>query len=154
MTRYLLLLAIVLLTSACAGRSGIVPYGPMSSRGGYQEVQLEAGVWRILARSIGKDDAGYARNMAEYRAGELLKAHGFSHVQMLVQNGRMELGKQFGRGRRRVHSDEMEVVVRGAHDRSPPPECHGANRHSCYTQSAESMMEGARPKLDFSPGKL
>lgn len=121
----------------------------MSARGGYQEVEVEPGVWRILARSIGKDDAGYARNMAEYRAGELLKAQGFSHVQMLVQNGRWELGKQFGRGRRRVHSSEMEVIVRGAHDRSPPPECHEANTHSCYTQSAESMMAGARPKIEF-----
>ena len=152
MTRYLVLLAIVLLTSACAGRPGVAPYGPMSARGGYQEVQVGPGVWRILARSIGKDGAGYARNMAEYRAGELLKARGFSHVQVLGQNGRWELGKQFGRGRRRVHTNEMEVIVCGAHDRSPPPECHETNAHSCYTQSVESMMAGARPKLEHPPG--
>lgn len=129
-----------------------MPYGPMSARGGYREEQIEPGVWRILARSISKDDAGYARNMAECRAGELLKAHGFSRVQMLVQNGRLELGKQFGRGRRRVLSNEMEVIVRGAHDRSSPPECHDVTTLSCYTQSAESMMAGARPNLEFPAG--
>jgi hypothetical protein len=37
------------LTCACAGRPGLVPYETMSVRGSYQNEQLEPGVWRIAA---------------------------------------------------------------------------------------------------------
>ena len=153
MTRILAVLGIVLLTSACAGRMGVNPYGPMSKQGGYQEDEVEPGVWRILARSNGKAGAGYARNMAEYRAGELLTARGFSHVQMLIQIGRWELGEDFGGGERRVLSDQMAVTVRGAHDGSPPSDCRTSNPSACYTERADLMMAGAQPNLKFSKGR-
>lgn len=149
MARYLLLLGIVLLSSACAGRPGVVPYGPMSARGGYQEEEIGPDMWRILARSNGKAGADYAWNMAEYRAGELLKARGFSHIQVLDRNGRWELSDELGGGRRRVLSDAMEVTVRGAHDRSPPTDCRAPNSSSCWTLDIEAMMAGIRPRLKF-----
>jgi len=148
--RYLILFGLVLTASACAIRPGVVPYGPMGARGGYHEEEIEPGVWRILARSSGKAGAGYAWNMAEYRAGELLKARGFSHVQMLKRNGRWGLSDDLGRGRRRVLSDMMEVTVRGAHDRSPPADCRAPNPDSCWTLNIDAMMAGIRPRLKFS----
>jgi hypothetical protein len=149
-TRYLILIGIVLLISACAGQQRLVAYSPMSARGGYQEEEIEPGVWRVLARSSGKAGAGYAWNMAEYRAGELLKARGFSHVQMLGRNGRWELSDELGGGQRRVLSDQMEVTVRGAHDSSAPTDCRARNADSCRTLDIEAMMAGIRPRLRFA----
>ena len=149
MARYLVLLGIVLLTSACAGWPGVVAYGPMSARGGYQEEEIEPGVWRILARSAGEAGAGYARTMAEYRAAELLTERGFSHVQILKEYGRWELGEESGGGRRRVLSDQMEVTVRGAHDGSPPTDCREPSPGRCWTFTTDAMMTGARPRLKF-----
>ena len=153
MTRILAVLGIVLLTFACAGRTGVNAYCPMSKRGGYQEEEVAPGVWRILARSNGNAGAGYARNMAEYRAGELLKARGFSHVQMLAEIGRWKLGEDLGRGERRVLSDQMAVTVRGAHNGSPPTDCRTSNRSSCYTQRTDAMMAGALSALKFPKGR-
>ena len=153
MTRILAVCGIVLLTSACAGQTGVTPYGPMSIQGGYHEEEVEPGLWRILARSSSKAGTGYARNMAEYRAGELLKARGFSHVQMLAQIGRWELGADLGRGERRVVGDQMALTVRGAHDGSPPSDCRTSNRSACYTERTDTMMDGARPYLAFSKGR-
>jgi hypothetical protein len=150
MARYLVLFGIVLLTSACAIRPRVVAYGPMSALGGYQEEEIEPGVWRVLGRSSGKAGAGYAWNMAEYRAGEMLKARGFSHVQMLGRNGRWELSDDLGGGRRRVLSDQMEVTVRGAHDSLAPADCRASDRDSCWTGNIEAMMAGIRPKLRFA----
>lgn len=150
MARCVFLLGLFLLTSACAGRPGVVPYGPMSAHGGYQEEEIEAGIWRIVARSNGKASANYAWNMAEYRAGELLKARGFSHVQMLNRNGRWDLSDEFGRGRRRVLGDAMELTVRGAHNGLPPTDCRAANPDTCWTLNIDAMMAGIRPRLKFS----
>ena len=149
MTRVLAVLVIVLLTTACAGRTGVNNYGPMSRLGGYQQEEVEPGVWRILARSNGKAGAGYAREMAEYRAGEFLKARGFSHVQLLAAIGRWELSDDIGGGERRVLSDQMALTVRGAHDGSPPADCRTDVRSSCYTQETDRMMASARPALKF-----
>ena len=150
MARYRGLLGIFLLASACAGRPGLAPYGPMSDRGGYQEEEIEPGVWRISARSNGNAGADYAWNMAEYRAGELLKAQGFSHIQMLDRMGRWELSDERAGGRRRLLSDAMEVTVRGAHDQSQPTDCRAHKRDSCWTLGIEAMMAGIRPRLKFA----
>jgi len=150
MARGLAVLGIVVMTSSCAGRTDVHAYGPMSRSGGYQEEEVEPGVWRILARSNGKAGAGYARNMAEYRAAEFLKSRGFSHVQILAEIGRWELSKDNGGGERRVISDQMAVTVRGAHDGSPPPDCRTDVLSSCYTQETDAMMAGTRPALIFS----
>jgi hypothetical protein len=150
MARYFMLLGIVLLTSGCAGWAGdVVPYGPMSARGGYEEEEIEPGVWRILARSGGEAGSDYARNMAEYRAGELLKARGFSHVQMLWHSGRWELGERRRDGSARVLSDQMQMIVRGAYHRSPPTDCRHPEPDRCWVFSAETIMTAALPKLRF-----
>ena len=150
LARYLILFGLILTASACANRPGVVAYGPMSANGGYQETEIEPGVWRVFARSGGQAGAGYAWNMAEYRAGELLKARGFSHIQMLKRDGRWELSDDLGGDPRRVLSDAMEVTVRGAHDRSPPTDCRAAKPDACWTLNIDAMMAGIRPRLKFS----
>lgn len=146
MMRYTILLGIVLLTSACVLQPSVVGYGPMTARGGYQEKEIEPGVWRVLARAGGEAGPGYARSMAEFRAAELLKDRGFSWVQTLEEQPRWELGEELEGGRRRVTREDMELTVRGAHDPSKPTDCRQAR---CYTFTPDLMMEQARTHLRF-----
>ena len=149
MARYLLLLGIVLL-SACAGQPKVVAYGPMTARGGYQEEEIEPGVWRVFARSGGEAGPGYARDMAEYRAAEMLQARGFSWVQILKEFPRSELSEDLGGGRRRVIGEDMELTVRGAYDPSKPTDCRQTGGLRCWTFSPDLMMKQARKHLRFT----
>lgn len=150
MTRHLMLLGIVLLTSACAGQSRVVAYGPMTGRGGYQEEEIEPGVWRVLARSGGEAGPGYAGHMAEYRAAEMLKARGFPWVQILKEFPRTVLSEDLGGGRRRVISEDMELTVRGAYDPSKPTDCRQTGLQRCWTFTPDMMMKQAREHLRFT----
>lgn len=147
--RILLLLSMVLL-SACAGRQKVVAYGPMTERGGYQETEVEPGVWQITARSGGEAGAGYADAMAEYRAAEMLKSRGFTWVQILKEFPRTLLSEDLGGGRRRVLSEDMELTVRGAHDPSKPTDCRQTGALRCWTFTPDMIMKRAGKRLRFS----
>ena len=147
MTRYLILLGVLFLTSACAWQPRVVAYGPMTARGGYQEEEIEPGVWRVLARSGGEAGPDYAWNMADYRAAEILKARGFSWVQKLKELPHWELSEELGGGRRRVISEDMELTVRGAHDPSVPTDCRQTGINRCFTFTPDLMMKQARKRL-------
>ena len=152
--RILLLLGMVLL-SACAGGPKVVPYGPMTERGGYQETEIEPGVWQITARSGGEAGAGYAAAMAEYRAAEMLRSRGFTWVQILKEFPHTVLSEDLGGGRRRVLSEDMELTVRGAHDSSKPTDCRQTGAQRCWTFTADLIMKQARKRLRFTkrPGE-
>lgn len=147
MTRCLIVLGVLLLTSACAWRPGVVAYGPMTARGGYQEQEIEPGVWRVIARSGGQAGPGYARNMADYRAAEMLKARGFTWVQILKELPQWDVSEDLGGGRRRVIREEMELTVRGAYDPSPPTDCRQTGVNRCFTFTPDMMMNRAREGL-------
>ena len=149
-TRYLILIGIVLLISACAGQERLVAYGPMSALGGYQDEEIEPGVWRVFARSGGEAGPDYARNMAEYRAAEMLKARGFSWVQILQELPHWELSEELGGGRRRVISQDMELTVRGAHDPSKPTDGRQTGINRCFTFTPDMIMQQARKHLRFT----
>lgn len=148
MARYLILLGLALLASACAGR-GETPYGPMGPLGGYQEDEAGPDTWWIYVRSRDPRAEGFSRAIAEYRAGELLKARGFEYVQILDDHGRWELSEDLGGGRRRVLSDELELTVRGVHDYNAPRPCRSTNSHACATLAIDPLMKAARRKLRF-----
>lgn len=147
--RYLLLLGMVLL-SACAGHQKVVAYGPMSERGGFQEKEVEPGVWQVNARSGGEAGPGYAAAMAEYRAAEMLKSRGFTWVQILKEFPRTLLSEDLGGGRRRVLSEDMELTVRGAHDPSKPTDCRQTGILRCWTFTPDMIMKRAGKRLKFS----
>ena len=147
--RCLLLLGMVLL-SACAGHQRVVAYGPMSERGGFQENEVEPGVWQVTARSGGEAGPGYAAAMAEYRAAEMLKSRGFTWVQILKEFPRTLLSEDLGGGRRRVLSEDMELTVRGAHDPSKPTDCRQTGALRCWTFTPDVIMKRAGKRLRFS----
>ena len=122
-TRPLILLGLVLTTTACGLWRGETPYGPMGPLGGYQEDPAGPDTWRIYVRSRDPRAEGLQQAIAEYRAGELLKARGFDYVQILDEHGRWELSEDLGGGRRRVLSDELELTVRGVHEHDAPRPC-------------------------------
>src|SRR3954468_19315565 len=77
MMRILLLLGMVLL-SACAAHQKVVAYGPMTERGGYQETEVEPGVWQITARSGGEGRARICRShggVSRGRNAEVSRLH-------------------------------------------------------------------------------
>lgn len=43
-------------------------YRPANLFGGYEEKEIEPGIWKVKARSNGIAEPGFARNMAAYRA--------------------------------------------------------------------------------------
>jgi hypothetical protein len=122
----------------------------MTARGGYQEEEIEPGVWRVFARSGGEAGPGYSSDMAEYRAAEILKARGFPWVQILKEFPRAELSEELGGGRRRVISEDMELTVRGAHDPSKPTDCRQSGLQRCWTFTPDMMMQQARKHLRFT----
>ena len=148
--RYLLLLLGMAFLSACAGHQKVVAYGPMSARGGYHEVELEPGVWQVTARSGGEAGPGYAADMAEYRAAEMLKSRGFTWVQILKELPHTLLSEDLGGGRRRVLSEDMELTVRGAHDPSKPTDCRQTGGLRCWTFTPDMIMTRAGKRLRFT----
>jgi hypothetical protein len=77
--------------TACAGggRSALATtYGKMHLFGGYSDEEIEPGVWKVTGAGNGPAGPGFGRNVALYRAAEIVKAHGFSHIQVLKQSRR------------------------------------------------------------------
>ena len=90
-SKYLVVLAATVVLAGCAssGRPGTATkYRPSYIFGGYSEKEIEPGIWRVAGRSNGIAERGFGRNMAAYRAAELLAAQGFPHVQILDQKGK------------------------------------------------------------------
>jgi hypothetical protein len=121
----------------------------MTERGGYQEEEIEPGVWLVTARSGGEAGPGYSSDMAEYRAAEMLKARGFTWVQILKELPHALLTEDLGGGRRDVIREDMELTVRGAHDPSKPTDCRQTGGGRCWTFTPDTMMKQARKRLKF-----
>jgi hypothetical protein len=134
--------------SVVSARSGLATrYGPMSLFGGYSNKQLEAGVWRVSARSNGPAGAGFAGNMAAYRAAEILYAQGFAYVQILDAKGDATmLGRRTDTFQRQLN-EHVVLTVRGAASPAPPADCRAKDRQACATYSIATVMTRLRPLL-------
>ena len=147
-----MLLAAMMLSGCAGSQPGARPgtatkYRPSYIFGGYSEKQIEPGIWLVKARSNGIAESGFGRNMAAYRAAELLKAQGFSHMQILKQYGKQSF---FGvRGAAATHSagDFLNLTVRGAHSPSPPADCRDKRPSSCATVAIDPLMARLKPSL-------
>ena len=119
----------------------------MSLFGGYSDKQVEAGVWRVSARSNGPAGAGFAGNMAAYRAAEILYAQGFAYVQILDAKGDATmLGRRTDTFQRQLN-EHVVLTVRGAASPAPPADCRAKDRQACATYSIATVMTRLRPLL-------
>jgi hypothetical protein len=64
------------LLSACA-----TPYQPMSTLGGYREIQLASNTYRVMFFGNGYTNAELAVEYALRRCAELIREHGFRELQ-------------------------------------------------------------------------
>src|SRR5690242_2186335 len=133
-------------SSAASARSGLATrYGPMSLFGGYSDKMIEPGVWRVSARSNGPAGSGFGRNMAVYRAAEILSAQGFSYVQVIDGKGDMTVLGRRGDAFQRPLNEHVVLTVRGAYSPQPPADCRAKEPQACITYSAASAMTQLRP---------
>lgn len=144
------LAAVALLATGCSGgRPGTATtYGPSGILGGYSETQIEPGVWRVTGRSNGIAEQGFGRNMAVYRAAELMKAAGFSHFQMLDQKGSATMMRLSG-GSTRAAGESLTVTVRGVDDPAAPLACRAKRPDACATLAVDTVMASIGPRLTF-----
>jgi len=143
-----LALAAALLLGGCAGRAfTATTYGPQALFGGYQEKEIEPGIWRITGNSNGPAGEGFGRNVALYRAAELIKGKGFSHFQVLDQQGKTTM---IGYGAPTSFAGEtMKLTVRGVNDPAEPLVCRAKVPDHCATLSVETVMTTIGPQLAF-----
>jgi hypothetical protein len=138
--------AVAALLSSCAGRPGTATkYRPSYIFGGYSDKQVEPGVWRITGRSNGIAESGFGRNMATYRAAEVVKAAGFSHMQIIEQKGRVSTINGSSAG------EFLTLTVRGVNDPAPPTDCREKQPSQCFTLGVDDVMARLRPLMHIDP---
>lgn len=144
-----LLATLALLAAPAAAQSS---YGPANFWGGYKDHEIAPGVWRIRATAnAASGGQGAAKAMAHYRAAELLKAKGFSHVRVLdiggwglFEPGFVARGMDDGPG-------YATVTVRGAVGPDDLAGCRARTARYCYTIAADALMASARRHFTFRP---
>ena len=146
-----LALAAAVLLSGCAGRPGTATkYRPSYIFGGYSDKQIEPGVWKVTGRSNGIAETGFGRNMAAYRAAELVRAAGFTHMQVLEQKGKAST-MRVGGGSPSNAGEYLTLTVRGANDPAPPADCRDKRPDQCFTLNVAEVMARLRPFLHIDP---
>ncbi len=143
----IILLAASVLSSCSAPAATATKYRPAYIFGGYSEKEIEPGVWRVTGRSNGVAESGFGRNMAAYRAAELLKGKGFSHMQVIDQKGKE---RYFGVGGAPATSragEFLTLTVRGANGPAPPSDCRAKRPDQCFTLDIDVVMARLRPLL-------
>lgn len=146
-------LAAGLLAAGCAGGRPVTAttYGPMGLLGGYSDKVVEPGTWRVTGNSNGIAHQGFGRNMAVYRAAEIVKAAGFSHFQVLDQKGS---SRMIGYGRPTSFAGEtLTLTVRGVNDPAEPLACRAKQPAACMTLGADEIIAQLGPQLVFRKQK-
>lgn len=132
----------------CAGRPGTATrYRPAYIFGGYSEKEIEPGIWRVTGRSNGIAERGFGRDMAVYRAAELMKAKGFHYLQILDQRGKQKsIGIGYGPPTDSA-GEYMTLTVRGANEATSPADCRAKQPDLCSTLPIDPLMARLRPGL-------
>ena len=139
--------------TACAGRPfTATTYRPQGLLGGYSEKEIEPGIWKVTGNSNGIAEMGFGRNMAAYRAAELMASKGFTHVQILDQKGSAR-SVGYGGGSMSHAGETMVLTVRGANSPASPTDCRAKNPSACITVEAASVMASLGPQLHIGEGK-
>jgi hypothetical protein len=147
MTRNLILaLASASLVAGCSGGSGLATkYRSTYLLGGYSDKIVEPGMWKVTGRSNGVSRSGFGRDMAAYRAAEIVKAAGFSHMQVIAQKGKSSTVNGSSAG------EFLTLTVRGVNDPSPPSDCREKQPGQCFTLAVDDVMARLRPMLGIDP---
>jgi hypothetical protein len=117
------------------------------------EKEIAPGIWRVTTRS---DSFGYAKNIAFYRAAQLLADRGFEYVQLIDQKG--QVGWQTNRfepGKMRGLGEFMQLTVRGAHNSVRPTDCRAKQEDHCFALPTASILARLAPTMPvgFSAGE-
>jgi hypothetical protein len=148
MRNLIVALAAASLLSACSGRPGTATkYRSSYIFGGYGDKLVEPGVWKVTGRSNGIAESGFGRNMAAYRAAEVVKAAGFSHMQIIAQKGRVSTINGGSAG------EFLTLTVRGVNDPAPPTDCREKQPDQCFTLAVDEVMARLRPLLHIDPAR-
>ncbi|HEX8480911.1 MAG TPA: hypothetical protein VF650_03310 [Allosphingosinicella sp.] len=149
MTRHpILALAAAALLSGCSTPSGLATkYRSSYLLGGYSDKIVEPGVWKVTGRSNGVAEPGFGRNMAAYRAAEVVKAAGFSHMQIIAQKGKAQTINGSSAG------EFLTLTVRGVNDPAPPTDCREKQPTQCFTLEVDEVMARLRPVLRIDPAR-
>jgi len=115
--------------------------------GGYSEKEIEPGVWRVSASANAPAGRGFGVNMALYRAAELMKEQGYSHVQFLDGRGTETTMRNGGA----YLNQRYRVVVRGAHGPAAPTDCRAEDPANCTTMPVAQVMARLAPLLELEP---
>lgn len=146
MRAIILALAATALLSACSGRPGTATkYRSSYIFGGYSDKMVEPGVWKVTGRSNGIAESGFGRNMAAYRAAEVVKAAGFTHMQVIAQKGRASTINGGSAG------EFLTLTVRGVNAPAPPTDCREKKPDQCFTLAVDDVMARLRPLLHVDP---
>lgn len=146
-------LAVVSLAGCGGGRAFTAStYGKMHLFGGYTDKEIEPGVWKVTGAGNGPAGPGFGRNVAIYRAAEIVKAKGFSHIQILRQKGKAHSVGMSG-GSMSYAGENMELVVRGTNDPAAPLACRDKSPEACITLGADEVMARIGPQLTFRNGR-
>ena len=140
--------------AGCAGGRAITAstYGKMHLFGGYSDKEIEPGVWKVTGAGNGPAGPGFGRNVAVYRAAEIVKAKGFSHIQVLKQKGRSRSVGLSG-GSMSYAGETMELVVRGTNDPAAPIACRDKQPEACMILAADEIIATVGPQLTFRNGR-
>jgi len=142
------MLAATALLAGCASRPGTATkYRPSYIFGGYSEKEIEPGIWKVTGRSNGIAESGFGRNMAAYRAAELMKAAGFTHMQIIGQKGRISSFSVGGGPPTHSAGEFLELTVRGTNDPAPPSECRAKRPDQCFTLAIDPLLARLRPAM-------
>ena len=146
-----LLLLSLLAACSTSGRPGLATkYRPMNIFGGYSEKLIEPGLWKVSGGSNGMAEVGFGRDVAAYRAAEIIKAAGFSHMQIVDQRGATRT-VSVGGGGGRPAGENLDLWVRGTNDPAAPLDCRAKNAASCATIDVADLMMRLRPRLALPP---
>jgi hypothetical protein len=145
--------AAALLVAGCAGRPfTATTYGPMHLFGGYTDKEIEPGVWKVTGAGNGPAGEGFGRNVAVYRAAEIVKAHGFTHLQILDQKGKVH-SVGIGGGSMSYAGENMTLIVRATNDPAAPLACRSKRPEACMTLAADTIIATIGPQLTFRKGQ-
>jgi hypothetical protein len=144
----ILALAAASLLAGCSGGSGLATkYRSSYLFGGYSDKIVEPGIWKVTGRSNGVSRPGFGRDMAAYRAAELVKAAGFSHMQVIAQKGRAQTINGSSAG------EFLTLTVRGVNDPAPPADCREKRPDQCFTLPVDDVMARLGPLLNVDPAR-
>lgn len=132
-------LAAGLILSGCAALGVESEYRPMRLTGGYSDKLVEPGLWKVVGGSNGYTASGTGRNMALYRAAEVIAAAGFNHMQIVDQKGTIS-SISVNNVSGGPSGEELTLWVRGTNDPAAPLDCRAVVPENCSTLDVFQVM--------------